>query len=118
MANIREILQRLEFNKQERKRLRELMAEALASSASWVRIKEELDEDKARLKQTKLAVLSGYKSEIEELERLNREIKNDAAVLSDVAISMLMKGENINVETDVKRYEPRVIVSFKQMKLL
>ena len=119
MSTIREVLARIEETKKQRKILKETINQALAGNASWVRIKEEVTEDKARLERAKEAVLyPHYQGEMQELERLDLEIKNDNEVLSDMALTLFMKGENIDIETSKGKYTPKVSVSFKQMKLL
>lgn len=118
MSTIREVLDRIEANKKERKIVKETITQALESNGSWSKTKQDVTEEKARLKRIEDAVLSSYESEVRELERLNLEIKNDTMVLSDIALTLFMKGENIEIETNGKKYRPRVSVSFQQMKLL
>lgn len=119
MSTIREVLARIEETKKQRKILKETINQALAGNAPWVRIKEEVTEDKARLERAKEAVLyPHYQGEMQELERLDLEIKNDTEVLSDIALNMFMKGENIEIENNGKTYRPKVSVLFQQMKLL
>lgn len=118
MSTIREVLERIEVNKRERKKLKDMMKEALEQNGPWVKAHDEVVQEKARLKQIEVSVLSDYKSEVDELEKLNLEIKNDTEVLSDMALTLFMKGQNIDVETDTKKYAPKISVSFKQLKLL
>ena len=118
MATIREVLERLEKNKHERKIIKETIGQALLGSAAWVKCDEEVKQEKSRLNGIKQTVLSSFQGDVDELERLNNEIKNDSEVLSDIAMTMFMKGESIDIEHKGKRYEPKIKVSFKQMALL
>lgn len=118
MANIREVLDRLEKCKAERKIIKEALGQMLLGSAAWVKCNDEVANEKARLKSIRESVLSSAQSDVDELERLNLEIKNDTEVLSDIAMAMFMKGESIEIENKGKKYEPKIKVSFKQMKLI
>lgn len=118
MATIREVLDRLDANKNERKIIKETLKQALEGSAAWVKCHDEVAQEKARLKNIEVTVLSSYSNDVSELERLNAEIKNDTEVLSDIALTMFMKGESIEIEHNGKKYEPKIKVSLKQMSLL
>lgn len=118
MATIREVIDRLEANKQERKILKETIAQALEANGPWVKARDEVREEKARLKQIEMRVLTDYAGEVEQLEKLNLEIKNDNEVLSDMALTLFMKGENIEIENKGKKWKPEIKVLFKQMSLL
>lgn len=118
MATIREVIDRLEANKQERKKLKEIITQGLEQNGPWANARDEVREEKERLKRVEMNVLADYASEVDQLEKLNLEIKNDKEVLSDIAMAMFMKGESIEVETKGKKWEPTFTVSFKQMSLL
>lgn len=118
MANIREVLDRLEKCKAERKIIKEALGQMLLGSAAWVKCNDEVTNEKARLKSIRESVLSSAQSDVDELERLNLEIKNDTEVLSDIALTIIMKGETIDLQdSDGKKYEAKLKVDFKQLAL-
>lgn len=113
------VIERLKEDKKRRKEIKAMLREAREQNASWVKIKEEMDEARARLKRVEQAIDADYKAEVEELEKLNLSIKNDNEVLSDIALTMLMKGENIDIQdSEGNKYEPKTRVTFKQLTLL
>ena len=113
-----EVLERIKFDKHRRKAIKAMFKEALEQNGRWVAIKEEFDKTKARLKQAEMAVLADYKSGVEELERLNLSIKDDTQLLSDITLTILMKGEEVRLEdAEGKRYEAHLKVDLKQLKL-
>ncbi len=52
---------------------------------------------------------------IEQMEDLKIDIETEKELLSDIALSMLMKGEPVSVETEDGQYEPSFTVNFKRL---
>lgn len=118
MQNLREVFERMTKQKEERKKIQAMLTDVLKSDETWVRMTDEIKAKRTARKLTEDALLSGFTSERERLDRLDLSIKTDAALVSDIALSMYIKGQSIDLETERGKYEPRISVSFKQMKLL
>lgn len=83
-----------------RNRLRELKAaikEQLESKQEFQEIKETSESLRARKKALKLAVDDDNKTECEEIERLEIDIKSQKQLISDVAIKDYLAGKEIKV---------------------
>jgi len=83
-----------------RNRLRELKAlikEQLEGKQEFQEIKETSESLRARKKALKLAINDDNKTECEEIERLETDIKSQKQLISDVAIKDYVAGKEIKV---------------------
>jgi len=83
-----------------RNRLRELKAlikEQLEGKQEFQEIKETSESLRARKKTLKLAINDDNKTECEEIERLETDIKSQKQLISDVAIKDYVAGKEIKV---------------------
>ncbi len=92
----------LVFNETDKKRnrLRELKAmikEQLEGKQEFQEIKETSESLRARKKALKLAINDDNKTECEEIERLETDIKSQKQLISDVAIKDYVAGKEIKV---------------------
>jgi predicted nuclease with TOPRIM domain len=115
MPDLKEILQRIRDKKKEKKKLNESYRDALANSKTYQDLLEQLKALKTRKAQFERNMQAEFTQELTKNDRLKEDLKNEAQLLSDVALTKFMKGENIEIvdENDVK-YEPIFKVSFKK----
>lgn len=98
------------------KEIRQVVKEALQNQSEYLEIIEKINTLRERKKQIEESVKEGFSSEITQLEDLLIDLDTDKEALSDAALSMLMKGETVEVMDEYNnRYEPVFKVSFKKV---
>lgn len=99
----------------EKKKVNEIFRDVLAQSAPYQEALDELKASRAKKMQIEHDLRGQFAQEMEQLERLSLDLKTDAEVLSDMALTKLMKGETVEIvdENDVK-FEPVFKVTFKK----
>lgn len=115
MPDLKEVLQRIRETKSEKKKLNEVFRDVLAQSKPYQEVLDEMKALKAKKLQLETAIRSDFTQELEKAERLTLGIQTDMQLLTDMALTMMMKGETVEVvdENDVK-YEPVFKVTFKK----
>jgi predicted nuclease with TOPRIM domain len=115
MADLKEIHNRMKQKRDEKKKLAEIFKDVFAQSKPYQEVLEQLKALKAKKLQLQHDLRSDLMKETEQMERIALDIQTDAALLSDAALTKLMKGETVEItdENDVK-YEPVFKVTFKK----
>lgn len=116
MPDLKEIHGRIKDTKQEKKKINDVFKDALAQSKPYQDVLDEMKALKIKKEQIVTAIRADFSQEMEKMERLAEGIKSDVELLSDMALTKLMKGETVEItdENDVK-YEPVFRVSFKKV---
>ena len=115
MIDIQEIFNRIQETKKKQKDIRSAYKEALAASEEYKEIKEKIDTLRARKKQIEASVKENFAGELTKLDDLKIDLESDAVMLSDMALSKLMKGETVQVTDQYNNnYEPLFTVRFKK----
>ena len=117
MQDLKEVFVRMDEQKKERKRINAVIDEALKQSKEYVDQTEEIKQLKGKRKLVEDAILAQYPNEVAELDRLKASIDADAAMLSDIAFAMMLKGETVKLETDAGEWEPSIKITFRQQSL-
>jgi len=116
MSNLQEVFLRIRTNRQEQKKLKEAYRDALSNSPSYKEIIDDLNELKVKKKQIETDVKSQFSSELDKLEDMKIDLESDTEMLSDLALTQLMKGEMIKVKDEYEvEYEPLFTVKFKKI---
>jgi septal ring factor EnvC (AmiA/AmiB activator) len=116
MKNIQEIFDKIQEIKKVRKEIGKEYRDALSQSSGYQDAKEELERIRAKKKQFESAVQSEMGSRFEGLEKAKREIADLEQVISDIALTNLMNGENINIKDENNaEYEPSYKITFKKI---
>lgn len=115
MTDLNEIHSRMKATREQKKKVSEVFRDVFDQSKPYQDVLEKLKELKAKKAQLENGIRSGMKHEMEQLDRLKIDLQSDAILLSDAAMSKLMKGETVEIkdENDVK-YEPVFKVTFKK----
>ena len=115
MPDLKDVLQRIRGMKQEKRKLGESLRDVLAQSKPYRDAVDERKEAKAKELRIETEIRQEFVKEIEKTEKLSQDLKTDTQLLSDMALTKFMKGENIEIvdENDVK-YEPVFRVAFKK----
>ncbi len=115
MQSLQEIFKRTQELKKKQKDLKSAYNDALKTSLEYQEITEKTKALKERKKQIEITIKDQFASELTKLEDLKIDLASDAEMMTDMAVSMLMKGETIEVKDEYDNaYEPVFKVSFKK----
>lgn len=118
MKNIQDVFDRLQEKRRQVSVIRKKYQEELATSGEYQRIKEELARLREKKKRYELSVKSQSGASFSRIDDLAFTIRQDAQLLSDLAITTLMKGDRVEVrdpEHSVS-YEPVFSVRFRKAR--
>jgi len=116
MQNIQEVFDQIQELKIERKEIMREYKDILVQASGY----EEVTEDLEKLREKKKALEASVQAEMgmryEKLEETRREIEKLNILLTDIAMTTLMKGENINLkDKNEVEYEPSYKITFKKI---
>lgn len=114
MMSIHEIYSRLKLKKAERKDLKTTFQDALKNNKRYQEILDEMMKLRIEKKAIENEILA---TEIDKakLEELNLDIKTDSELISDVALTMYVQGEPVEITDDFNvRWVPAFRVTFKK----
>lgn len=112
-----EVLERIRSNRRVAKSIREGIRAECQQSKAYREHAEVVADHKQKMKRIEASVCD--QKDIQQLENMKAEIKNDQQVLTDLALNAYTKGENIEIDRteEGERYTPVFKVTF-QMQLL
>ncbi len=115
MPDLRELHQRIFATKQEKKKLNDIVHDVLAQSKPYQDLLEEIRTLRAKKMQMETEIYREVAQERDRIEHLSEGISSDMQILSDLALTLLMKGEPVEItdENDIK-YQPVFKVTFKR----
>lgn len=117
MSKIEQVFSRIQETQKELKHLKSSYRDALSNSQRYQNVLEELKGLKEKKQKIEAEIKDDFKSELSRMENLKADIDNDKELLSDIAVSKLARGENIElVDKDQVQYEPIFSVRFKKSK--
>lgn len=115
MQDIQEIFNRIQEVKKKQKDIRTAYKDALATSGEYKEIAEKMKTLRERKKQIEASVKADFSGELTKLEDYAIDLESDNTMLSDAALSKLMKGETVEVKDEYDNaYEPVFSVKFKK----
>lgn len=116
MQDIQTVFLRMQENKGKMKEIKSTMKDAFAVSQGYQDAKDAADRAREKLKEIERSIKDQFGSELTRMEDLKIDIKSDEELLSDIATSMIMKGEAVELkDKSDQEYEPVVVVKFKKM---
>ena len=115
MPELNEIFQRINEQKKERRRVQQIYKDMLANSKPYQDAVEALAEARTKKQHIESSVKAEMPTEMDELERLAQSLESDKQLLTDAALTTLMKGQTVEItdENDTA-YEPIFSVRFKK----
>lgn len=118
MSKLDEVFFRIQKTKREQKKIRDAYKDALGSYPSYKKVIDEFNELKEKKKKIETEVKADFRSDFTKLEDLKIDLDTDNEMLSDLAISQLMKGETVKItdEENQIEYEPKFNVRFQKAK--
>lgn len=115
MSKVQDIFNRIQETKKELREIKTMYRDAMTNSKELQRITDEIKITREQKKKIEEKIKDDFKNELNKMEELRTDIENDSMLLSDAALTQLMKGEMVEV-TDVNntKYEPLFSVKFKK----
>ncbi|HUO75554.1 MAG TPA: hypothetical protein VMU12_01375 [Candidatus Paceibacterota bacterium] len=114
MKNIQDIFNRLQEKKHQVNVVRKKFREELAASGEYQRIIEDIERLREKKKRHELAVRSQSEAAFARIDELALAIRQDTQLISDLALTSIMKGEPVAVKDQQSDYEPVFTVRFRR----
>lgn len=112
---IHEVFNRIKEKKQEKKKIHASFKDALQNSKAYQDVLEEFERIKAKKIQAETAIKAEFEAELRKIDELKTHLASDVQLLSDMALTSLMKGETVEVTDEYdQKYEPVFSVRFKK----
>lgn len=116
MQDIQAVFSRIQEAKKKKKDLETAYKDALSTSLEYQEIKEKLTTMKEKKKQIEMTIKEQFASELTQIDDLKIDIASDMEMLTDIAMTTLMKGESIEIKDQYdNEYEPIFKVNFKKV---
>lgn len=114
--SIQEIFNRLQEKRQQAKIIGRKYKDELATAQEYQQIREQLDKLRLKKKAYEKSVKEQAGANFGRIEELKFAIRQDAQLLSDVALTTIMKGESIAIKNEGVEYEPVFAIRFRKIK--
>ena len=112
MSKLQEVFDRIQEAKKEAKEINSAYRDTLASDERYKKIVEEIRDLRTKKQQIEARIKSAGFAKI---DKIKAEITGDNQLLSDIALSQLMKGEKVEaLDKRENKYEPIFNVKFKK----
>lgn len=116
MQDLNEVFLRIQEAKKKQKDIRAQYKDALQSTSGYQELLEEIKTKRDRKKEIERTIKEQYSKEFIELDDLKIDIDSNTELLSDIALSRLIKGEQVEVNDAYdNQYEPIFSVKFKKV---
>jgi len=116
MKSVQDIFDRLQEKKNQVKVVRRKYKEELAASTEHQKITEELQKLREKKKKYEASIREQSGAAFSKMDELALAIRQDTQMLSDVALTSIMKGERVEVKDSHSEYEPVFTVRFRRAK--
>lgn len=114
MPSLADVYRRLQTARKKQKDLRDMYKDALTQSKSYQEVKDELEKLTEKKRRLEGQIKNDFVNEQAELDKLKLSMSADKQLLTDLAITQLMKGQEVEITDDDISYEPVFNVKFKR----
>ncbi len=114
MPSLADVYRRLQNAKKKQKDLRDMYKDALTHSKSYQEVKDELEKLLEKKRRIETAVKADFVNEQAEIDKIRTNMASDKQLLTDLALTQLMKGQEVEITEDDVSYEPIFNVKFKR----
>jgi len=115
MQDIQEIFNRMQEIKKQQKDIRSTYKDALDATPEYKEINDKIKTLRERKKQIENSTKESFSGEFTKLDDFKIDLESDNVMLSDIALTKLMKGETVAVVDEYNNaYEPLFTVKFKK----
>lgn len=98
--------------KTETKIIKSSIAEALENSKEYQLVKDQIESLKLKKRHIEEAIKTEFSSELNKLDELKTELENNKVMTTDMALSKMLAGEEVEVEHKGIKYIPVWSVKF------
>lgn len=118
MKNIQDVFDRLQEKRHQVSVIRKKYQEELTTSTEYQRIREDLERLREKKKRYEASVKSQSGAAFSRIDELALTIRQDAQLLSDLALTTLLKGDRVQVRDPGHdaSYEPVFTVRFRKVR--
>jgi hypothetical protein len=116
MKSVQDVFSRLQEKRRQVSLIRKKYKEELTTSVEYQRIREDIDRLREKKKRYEASVRSQGGANFERIDELSLAIRQGTQLLSDLALTTLLKGDRVEVrdaEQDAD-YEPVFTVRFRK----
>lgn len=115
MQDLQQIFNHIQEIKKKQKDIKSAYRDALAQSSEYKNLIDKMKELRARKKDIESSVKQDFSGEFQKLDDYKVDLESDFTMLSDAAMTKLMKGETVAVTDEYNNnYEPVFSVKFKK----
>jgi predicted nuclease with TOPRIM domain len=115
MVDIQEIFNRITETKKKQKDIKKLYQDALKNSLEYQEVVDKIKSLQVKKKQIETSTKEQFSSEFVQLDAFKSDLESDNTLLSDAALSLILKGERVEVQDEHKNtYDPVFMVKFKK----
>jgi len=115
MSDVQSLFNQLQDAKNEQKEIRKEYRDALLHESSYQEITEEMKVLRDKKKLIESEIQSHLGNRWERMEELKYDITETQQMISDLAMSSIMKGESLDIKDEYNvLYEPQFSVTFKK----
>lgn len=115
MQDVQAIFNRMQVAKKKQKDIKSAYSDALKQNAEYQELLEKIKALQVRRKQIEVSVKQDFSSEFTKLDDLKIDINSDQELLTDAAVTKMMKGETVEVKDEYDQtYQPVFSVKFKK----
>jgi len=115
MQDLQEVFNRIKESQKKQKDINSIYKDALEGSQSYQETNDKLKALREKKKSIEGSIRSDFGSEFTKLEGIKMDLKTDKELMSDIAMSQLMKGQTVEVKDEYENdYEPIFSVKFKK----
>lgn len=117
MKDIQGIYNTMEERKKELKDLKDMYKDARENSLPYQKVLEKLQDIKNQKALLEKNIKDGMGKDYEKMEELKAELQSDKEMMTDIALTKLMKGETVELKDKYdNQYEPVFSVTFRKVK--
>ena len=117
MHDLQEVFNRIQVSKKKGRELTSMYKEALGGIQAYQDLNEKIAQLRAKKRQIEIATWEDFSEECKQIDAIKVDVKSDAEMLTDIAITKYTKGESIEITDEYEnKYEPRFSVRFSKKK--
>lgn len=115
IQKLQEAYKQLTDKKAQRKEIAKSFKDDLQNHARYREIAEEMKALREEKKQIENEIYSQSMADVEKMEDLKEDVKTHEALVSDIAVSLMMQNESVEVMDEYNnKYEAQFVVRFKK----
>ncbi|PIR94517.1 hypothetical protein COT97_01055 [Candidatus Falkowbacteria bacterium CG10_big_fil_rev_8_21_14_0_10_39_11] len=116
MKDLEQIFNRIQEKTKKMKDIRSAIKDSLETTPGYKEVAEEMIKIREKKKSIEMVVKEQFNAELGELDELKTDVDSDKEMMSDLAMTQMMKGETIELTDKYEvSYEPVFSVKFRKL---